>query len=145
MIITKTTDGSQTSHRRLQTTTDESQTTTKESQTTDETETITDESHTMTDKPQTSRCQLQTSDRQLQTGSLLLCNLCEFSRFTSYCQYPNKHFPLQSQQEKHKKTRKKCEIFSKLTIKTPYVIDIVLVSSLLTLNRFRTLFWCFHS
>ena len=84
----------------------------------------------MTDKPQTSRSQLQTSDRQLQTGSLLLCNLCEFSRFTSYCQYPNKHFPLQSQQEKHKKTRKKCEICSKLTIKTPYVIDIVLVSSL---------------
>ena len=137
MIITKTTDGSQTSHRRLQTNHRQLQ-----------------RSHRLQTRQrrlqtshiwwQTSRSQLQTSDRQLQTGSLLLCNLCEFSRFTSYCQYPNKHFPLQSQQEKHKKTRKKCEICSKLTIKTPYVIDMVLVSSLLTLNIFRTLFWCFH-
>ena len=35
-----------------------------------------------------------------------------------------------------------CEICSKLTIK--HQNDIVLVSLYLTLNRFHTLFWCFH-
>ena len=38
-----------------------------------------------------------------------------------------------------------CEMCLKLTIKTKNdVINLVLVSSLLTLNRFQTMFWCFH-
>ena len=41
------------------------------------------------------------------------------------------------------KTRRMCEISSKLTIKTPD--DFVLVPLLLTLNRFPTLFYCFQS
>ena len=44
----------------------------------------------------------------------------------------------------NKNTRKICEICSKLTMKTPDVIDAVLVSLLLTLNGFRTFFWCFY-
>ena len=44
----------------------------------------------------------------------------------------------------HPNTRKRCEICSKLTIKTPEhqndVIDVVLVFLLLTLNIFRTFF-----
>ena len=36
------------------------------------------------------------------------------------------------------------EICSKLTIKPPeYVIDVILVSILLMLNRFQALLWCF--
>ena len=38
------------------------------------------------------------------------------------------------------KNRTMCEICSKLTMK----IDVVLVSLLLTLNRFHSLFCCFH-
>ena len=38
-------------------------------------------------------------------------------------------------------TKTACEIRSKLTIKTPYV---VLLSLLLTLNRFHAMSWCFH-
>ena len=40
-----------------------------------------------------------------------------------------------------------CEISSKLIMKTPKdtdVVDVVVVSLLLTLNRVCTLFWCFH-
>ena len=44
---------------------------------------------------------------------------------------------VQSQQER-------CEICSKLTIKTPEQNDVILVSLLLTLNRFHKLFWCLH-
>ena len=54
--------------------------------------------------------------------------------------------------------KKRCEICSKLTIKTPNQIqwlwtnlqdifkvsEVVLVFSMLTLNRFDKLFWCFH-
>ena len=53
-VITKTTNESQTSPRRVQTGTDESQTTTYESQkTTDESQTTTDASQTNTVEPQT--------------------------------------------------------------------------------------------
>ena len=38
-------------------------------------------------------------------------------------------------------TKTTCEIRSKLTIKTPYV---VLLSLLLTLNRFHAMSWCFY-
>ena len=45
----------------------------------------------------------------------------------------------------NRKTRKRCDLCSKLTIKTPEdAIGIVLVSLLLTLNIFHTLFWCFY-
>ena len=48
----------------------------------------------------------------------------------------------------NKSTRARCEICSKLTIKTPEwrqcgYGDVVLVSFMLTLNKFYTLFWCF--
>ena len=56
-IITKTTDESQTTHRRV---TDDSQTTTDESQTTtDESQTTTDESQTTTDESQASHRRLR--------------------------------------------------------------------------------------
>ena len=43
------------------------------------------------------------------------------------------------------KLEKRCETCSKLTIKTPkQVIDIVLVSSLLTLNIFHIFFYCLY-
>ena len=48
----------------------------------------------------------------------------------------------------NRKNRKMCEICSKLIIKTPEQHDgndVILMSLLLTLNRFHTLFWCFHS
>ena len=45
----------------------------------------------------------------------------------------------------NKSTRTLCKICSKLTLKIQNdVIDVVLVSSLLSLNRFHTLFKCFH-
>ena len=58
---------------------------------------------------------------------------------------PRKHLPVQVSS---RNARKRCEICSKLTIKTPErphwrssgVIDVVLVSLLLTLNIFRTFF-----
>ena len=44
----------------------------------------------------------------------------------------------------NRNTKKWCEICSKLTIKTPDVNDIVLVSLILTLNIFHTFLWCFY-
>ena len=43
-----------------------------------------------------------------------------------------------------KSTQERCEICSKLTIKAPEQNDVILVSLLLTLNRFHKLFWCLH-
>ena len=46
----------------------------------------------------------------------------------------------------NKNTRKRCEICSNLTIKTPErrQCDVALVSLLLTLNIFHILFYCFY-
>ena len=47
-----------------------------------------------------------------------------------------------SNQLKH---HKMCEICSKLKLKTPKRRqDVILVSLLINVNRFCTLFWCFH-
>ena len=43
----------------------------------------------------------------------------------------------------NRNTRKRSEISSKIIINSP-VVDLILVSLLLTLNRFHTLFWCFN-
>ena len=45
----------------------------------------------------------------------------------------------------NRNTRTFCEIWSKWTRHQSDVTDVVLVSLLLNLNRFHTLFWCFYS
>ena len=47
-------------------------------------------------------------------------------------------------EEQNRRTRKRYEICLKLTRKVPDVIDVVLVSLLLTLNIFQTFFQCFY-
>ena len=95
-VITKTTDESQTSHRRV---TDESQTSTDESQmTTDESQTsyrrlhtshrrVTEDYRRLTDKSQTSHRQLKTNLRRMQLNHRLLqatgITKCIFSRWHS--------------------------------------------------------------
>ena len=48
-------------------------------------------------------------------------------------------------QSQHEKTRTVCEICSKLTITTPERRQWHCPNLLLTLNRFHSLFYCFHS